>query len=222
MTKKILLLFIISASLNAYTIDFDREFKLSLKPNRLQGGINISVHKNSEKEVLQKLAKYSNFISKYNAIKKEEGSYSVSPNYHYINNKRIKDGYRGSIYYKIFADNITNFNIFIEKLQNKKRDKNVNISISSVSWQLSPKQREGRVDNLRMRAIEWANSYAKRLSTKLKRECSVTQISFSPIRYPRPVTMAMPRVAMSKSDAPVPEQTTRNISIRPHIQLECK
>ena len=188
----------------------------------LQGRIAISVQKDSEKEVLQKLAKYSDFVSKYDAVKKEGGDYSVSPKYHYANNKRVKDGYKGDIYYKIFADNIGDFNNFIEKLQDKKRDKNVNISISSVSWQLSPKQRESRVDNLRMRAIVWANNYAKRLSSKLEKECSVTQISFSAIHYPRPVTVATPMVVMSRSSAPAPEQTTRDITIRPHFQLECK
>ena len=221
--KYIIIMIALATSLSAYTISFDKVFESRLKPDTLTTYITISTQKDSEKKVLQKLTSFSAFISNYKDIEKKGGNYSIVPEYKYENNQRYKNGYSGNMHYQISAKDADAVNTFIANLHDKKKDFDVDISISSVSWQLSPEQKDGRLDALRLKAIVWINDYAKTLSTQINSECKVSKISLNQVNhnYPQP-RMMMESKSMPADAAPTPEQDDQKMTINPHFELECK
>ncbi len=206
----------------AYSITFDKSFEIYLKPDTLSTQLTISTLKKSEKEVLRKLTSFSTFISGYKDVDKKGGNYSIYPEYRYENNHRYKNGYKGIMHYQISSHHAEDLNTFIANLHAKKRDFDVNIALSSVSWQLSPKQRDGKLDALRLDALIWINNYAKTLSKKLQTNCTVSKISFSSPSFDNPRPMVMEAKALRSDTAPTPEQDDQKITINPHIELQCQ
>ena len=222
MIKLITIPFLLTSSLLAYTINFDKSFEIDIKPDTITTHITISTQKPTEKIVLQKLTSFSTFISGYKDVEKKGGNYSVYPEYRYENNHRYKNGYRGTMDYQISSQKADDLNTFIANLHDKKKDFDVDISLSSVSWILSAKQKEGKQDALRLDAIRWINSYADKLSTELNSSCKVTKISLSAPSYNYPRAVMMEAKSMAADAAPTPEQDIQKISIVPHFELECQ
>ena len=220
---KLLLLFTLTSSLFAYSINFEKEFEITLKPDTLTTHITISTKKSSEKDVLKKLTSFSTFISGYKDVEKKGGNYSVHPEYKYEDNQRYKNGYRGNMNYQISSKKSEDVNTFITNLHDKKKDFDVDISLSSVSWQLSPQQKEGKIDALRLKAILWIKDYAKSLSTQIASDCKVSKISLNQIRHNFPQNrMVMESLSMVADDAPTPQQDNQKMTITPHFELECQ
>ncbi len=219
--KTIISTLLLSMSLSAYTINFDKEFKLALKPDTLKTMLSISTLKPSEKEVLEKLTSFSTFISHYKDVDKKGGTYSIHPQYQYENNRRYKNGYQGMMQYQISSKQADDMNTFIANLHDKKKEFDVDISIENISWVLSDSQQKGQEDILRLKAIKWITQYANELSTTLHTTCKVRKISLSSpqMSYPRP--MMLEAKALSADSAPTPEQDQQVIAIHPHFELEC-
>ena len=125
--------------------------------------------------------------------------------------------------YQISSKKADDFNTFIANLNERKKDFDVDISLSTVSWQLSPEQKDGKLDALRLDAILWINHYAASLSKALKSSCKVSKISLSApsFDYPRPMMMREAK-GLAADAAPTPEQDEQKITIHPHFELECK
>jgi hypothetical protein len=91
---------------------------------------------------------------------------------------------------------------------------------------MSKEQKEGKIDQLRLDAIVWAGTYAKKLSSKLSKSCAVSNISFDNIQhsYLKPMMRNYEeRVMMDKAmTAPIPTQDIQKISINPTFKYECK
>jgi len=221
MIRFIALLFFALSS-QAYSIHFEKRFEVALKPNILTTQLSISCKKPSEKEVLKKLTSFSNFIAGYKDVDKKGGNYTIYPEYRYENNQRFKSGYRGEMQYTISSKKADDVNTFISNIHDKKKDFDVDISLSSVRWQLAPKQKEGQVDKLRLDALLWINAYAKSLSSSLQSTCKVTKASFvSPsFQYPNP--MALEAKNMATDSAPTPQQDNQKIIVNPSFELECQ
>ncbi len=212
---------LLTTQIFAYTINFDKVFEIEMRPDIITTQITIATQKKSEKDVLQKLTSFSTFISGYKDVEKKGGNYTIYPEYKFENNHRYKNGYKGTMHYQISSKNPEDLNSFITNLHDKKKDFDVDISLSSVNWVLSPIQREGREDALRLEAIKWINSYAKKLSVELQNSCKVTKISFSSPSYNYPPIM-METKSRSFDAAPTPQRDLQKISIHPHFALECQ
>ena len=212
-----------SVSLFGLTINFSKTFDAEIKPDTLQAGINITVKKATEKEVVESLSKFSTFIDDAKDVEKKGGNYSVHPQYKYENNQRYKSDYMGNMHYQITSKDSDKLNNFLASLYGQKSDNRVDISTSSVSWIMSESQKSGKIDALRLDAIIWADSYAKSLSDSLSKQCSVTSVSFTPVNhyYPQPM-MRNEAVMMDKAAAPTPTQDMQKMSLNPTFQLECK
>ena len=211
----------LSVSLFSMTLDFSKSFYIEIKPDTLQANISIKVVEKSEIDVTQTLGKYSTFINKTDDIEKKGGNYTVYPKYSYENNRRYKNGYIGNMNYTISSKDSDKLNNFLKKLYTQKSKESVDISTSSLSWVMSKKQKENKIDALRLDAMLWGNSYAKTLSDSLSKKCTLTQVSFSKNSdyYPTPM---MREMSMDKSSAPTPTQDMQKIRVNPTFKLECK
>jgi uncharacterized protein YggE len=213
---------LISVSLFGLSINFSKTFDSEIKPDTLQAGINITVKKATEKEVVQSLGMFSTFIDEDKDVEKKGGNYSVYPEYKYENNHRYKSDYAGNMHYQISSKDSDKLNNFLVSLYSQKKDRQVDISTSSVSWVMSEAQKSGKIDALRLDAIIWAESYANSLSDSLSKKCSVISVSFTPVNhyYPQPM-MRNKSMEMDAAAAPTPTQDMQKMSINPTFQLEC-
>ncbi len=212
-----------SVSLFGLTINFSKTFDAEIKPDTLQAGINITVKKATEKDVVESLSMFSTFIDEDKDVEKKGGNYSVHPQYKYENNHRYKSDYAGNMHYQISSKDSDKLNNFLVSLYSQKNDNRVDISTSFVSWVMSEAQKSGKIDALRLEAIIWADSYAKSLSDSLSKKCSVISVSFTPVNhyYPQPM-MRNKSMEMDAVSAPTPTQDMQKMSVTPTIQLECK
>lgn len=214
---------LISVSLFGLTINFSKSFDAEIKPDTLQAGINITVKKAREKEVVESLSKFSTFIDDAKDVDKKGGNYSVRPQYKYENNQRYKSDYMGNMHYQINSKDADKLNAFLASLYGQKSDNRVDISTSSVSWVMSEAQKSGKIDALRLDAIIWSDAYAKSLSDSLSKKCTVNSVSFTPVNhyYPQSRMVSKSR-EMDTMSAPTPTQDLQKMSVNPTFQLECK
>jgi len=221
--KKILSLTLLAVPMFGLTINFSKTFDSEIKPDTLQAGINITVKKPSEKDTIEGLARFSTFMDNANEVKVKGGNYNVYPDYRYENNHRYKSDYAGSMHYQISSKDSDKLNNFLISLYSQKKDRQVDISTSSVSWVMSEAQKSGKIDALRLDAIIWAESCANSLSDSLSKKCSVISVSFTPVNhyYPQPM-MRNKSMEMDAATAPTPTQDMQKMSINPTFQLECK
>jgi len=221
--KIVSLMVLSSLSLFGLSINFSKSFDTEIKPDTLQAGINITIKKKSEKEVVALLSKYSTFIEEYKSIDKKGGNYNVHPEYKYEKNHRYKSDYSGNMHYQISSKDSEKLNSFLKSLYDQKDDNQVDISTSTVSWVMSESQKTGKIDALRLEAIIWSDSYAASLSESISKKCVVKSVSFNPVNhyYPQPM-MRSNTIEMDAAAAPTPTQDNQKMSLNPTFQLECQ
>ena len=217
-------LILLLGTLSAYEISLNKRFTTNVAPNKLGISVSITVRDKELNSVLNKLTEYSDFIKSFKNIEIDGGNFNTNPEYKYYKNQREKVGYRGSVYFQIKSKDDKKLKEFVSMLSAKNSDNLVDLSISSSSWQVTPKDIESKKDELRFKAIEWANSYAKKLSSRLQTECKVKSINFRGYSYPRPPIMYAKASAeqMETTSMPTPVKKDRKFSINPHIKFECK
>ena len=211
------LLLIFLGSLNAFEISLRKNFSTKVIPKKVGVSVSINVEKKDLNSVLNKLSEYSDFIKSFKELSIEGGNFNTNPKYKYSKNKREKIGYRGNVYFKITSDNKEKINRLISMISAKNSQKDVDISISSMSWQVDLEDIEKKKDELRFKAILWADSYAKKLSSKLSSKCKVKSIDFDKTSYIKP-----PIVYSSVRSLPTPIKKKQVISLNPQIKFECK
>jgi predicted secreted protein len=227
--KKIIILsaFISSLLFAESEFSFSKTFERKIKPDTLSSQIQINTSKFSQEETVNRLTKFSDFIESQKHLKLEGGSYSVNPNNIYDNKtqKYYLDGYIGNIGYTISSKEPKELNKFIRELQKVDNNKQVSVSISSVSWKLSESQKNGKSDELRMEAFKWGNAYAKELTAQLSKECSVKKVAIDvdddsqPLYAGRGGNIAP---SMSADSAPTPINEVKYLSINPSFTMVCK
>ncbi|OQX74941.1 MAG: hypothetical protein B6D59_00680 [Campylobacteraceae bacterium 4484_4] len=219
--KSFFLFSLVAITLHAYTIEFDKTFQTKILPDTLQASISVQVKQTDEKSVIDTLTRYSKFIRNFPDVVKKGGNFNVYPEYNYEHNRRYKTGYSGTISYQIESQDPKKIDAFLEKLQALKRSKTEDINIASVSWIMSEKQLQGKMDKLRLETLLWINNYTKSLSKSLDTSCIIKDVSFIPKHYPTPYptrTMPIDKAAF----APTPQQNPQMIQLHPTFQLECK
>jgi len=224
--KKIISLSLVCISLlSAQTdITFSKTFEKKVKPDTLNTNITFSIQKVSQEIATNRLTKISDFVTNEKSVNSKGGDYNINPHYDYDNGKNIQNGYDGTISYQLSSKNPAVLNKFTRELQRFGEKNGFNISVSSASWGMSDNQTDmdGGVEDLRLEAILWSDRYAKSLSSKIGKNCSVQKINFSGGGgyYPQPMMM---KASLTMSDsAPIPTQDEQNININANIEMVCK
>jgi len=222
--KKIMLASLLVSGLFGFDIKMSQEFEISLNPTKLAISVNIMTVQKTSTDTLNTLTVFSDFIKSYKELTVKGGNFNTSANYRYINKKRVKIGYRGSIAYNIKSSSSDKLTAFISSLSAKSgANENVDISISSSSWQVDKADIQKSKDDLKMKAIKWATNYKEELSAKLGLECNIKGIDFNKFNYVNPPIM-YPESAMRKdlNSMPVPQKDKQNMKINPRFEFECK
>lgn len=207
----------------SYELDFGKEFSSNLKSDILSTNIAIQVNNKNESFINSKIEDYQDFFKYDKSISKKNGNYSITPLYYYQNGKSYFKEYEGELSYKVESKYPQKINEFITELYNiKERQKNSNIklSISNVRWEVSKKNFESTLDNLRIVSINWIENYSK----SLNKNCQIKKISLNKNgAYIIPYAKNM--VAMdspSESFSITPNRDDKTIKINANYLLECK
>lgn len=226
--RKIILIFcLILLNLNAYEINFNKNFSKNVSPDKLVTYVSVIVEKKLEREVNLEIEKFNDFIKENDLVKFKDGRYTLSPKYTYTNNKQKFVGYIGNLNYKIETQNAKNINSFISQLIDIKErinSEDLKLNISNINWEISEELNNKSFDDLRLEAIKWANEYSKELSNKVQKNCEISKININSVNrnniyYARDGIVAS---SMKTSADVTPANTDENISINPNFLLECK
>ena len=221
--KKFLLASLLGVSVvYGFEISMNKEFVKELKPNSLSISVRISTTQKTTKDVLDKLSGYSDFIKSFKDIDIKGGNFSTYPNYKYYNHERKKIGYKGSINYQISSQDETKLKNFISMLTAKNIENDVDLSIGSGSWQVDQKSIKKEKEDLKFKAINWAENYAVNLSEKTGKKCILKSMDFSSDRYYPPVVYAEAKAARDQDNIPMPNKSMQKIEISSKIKFECK
>jgi predicted secreted protein len=226
MKRFLLAIFILPVVLFSYEINFSKSFTTSVSPDLLTTYVDVSIFDEKERVINSEIEKFNDFFKEYDEVVIKDGRYNLSPRYKYINNKQIFTGYIGSLRYKIESNSAKNINEFINQiLELKDRSKNdeLKLNISNINWNVSNELYNKNLDNLRIESILWINDYAKSLSNKISKRCSVEKLDINSVNRGN-IYMARESVVMSAKVASdvTPASSDENITINPSFVLECK
>ena len=220
MIKKIVLITAVALSLSAFELEFSKEFETKVTPTTAASSLHIEVLADDEKEVTSRLERVSTYINGYRQVEKEGGNFKIHANYIYDDGKREQEGFKGYMDYKIMTKSIDDLDMFLEDLLLNKE--NENIEVRSYGYEVSPKDMNDKLEELRLKSIIWGINYSKALSSKIFKTCEVKNISFNQ----RPI---QPReygnfktVALDARFAPKPTQHDKSLHLIPNFVMECK
>ena len=222
--KKIILSIGIALSLLSYEIEMSQSFTKEISPNELGVSVSIFAKDKELKSVLNKLTDYSDFIKSFKSqsVVVKGGNFNTYPNYIYQNNKRIKVGYRGEVRFQIESKDSNKLNNFISQLSAKNSLNDVDMSISSMSWRVTKKDKQQTKEKLRIEAIYWGKKYAKQLSNTLGEVCSVKKINFGNVNDSIPPIVYARTGKNSETSIPTPVKRKQIYNINANFVFECK
>ena len=166
-----------------------------------------------------KLNTFNEAIRGFDGIKIKDNGFNTSPRYTYQHNKRIKIGYRGDIRYTVSAKDAKKMKSFLKNILLRK-EKTLEISISSRRWDTNAASREKTKEHLYIKAIKWAKNYASSLHDETGDKCKlklfnfISKHSYSPYRSVS--------FAAQEDGVPVAKKQKQNILINADIKFECK
>ena len=226
---KVKVLFLIALllpiSVFSYEISFNKRFTKLVTPDVLSTYVNINIENESEDFINKHIEKFNKYIKGNKTVQKKDGKFTLSPKYKYFKNTQKFMGYIGTLRYVIKSENAKDLNKFIDDLINLEntfdRD-NVKLMISSVSWNTSIELYDNSLDELRIDAIKWIDTYAQSLKNSLSKDCVVRNITINESNH-QFLRAVNKESYSSKSVADIaPVNSSQEIHIEPKYLLECK
>lgn len=206
-----------------FELNFTKEFSKELIPDELTTNIKVVVQNEEEKEVISSLNQYNKFIKKYDEIDKSNVSMAITPKYTYKNGQSIFMGYNGILNYTISSKESSKIKEFLENFYSIKEENTTSLLMPTLQWKINDKLYEKALDQLRLDAIMWGNTYSQELSTKMNKRCSLKNITVN-ANYARPVMYANEARTLksNKIEMPIVEQVNETITINPNFTMECQ
>jgi ribosomal protein S18 len=220
---RFLIALVFTLSLNASDYVFNKEFSKELRANILQMSMMINTTSEfSEKDVFAELSKFSEFVESYKGIKYFGGNYQVFPLYAYKGGQKYFTGYKGNLFYDFHSKDNNALEKFLNDLSKIKKSKDTHYNINHIKWITNPNLADEAKDELRDEAIVWSTKYAKELSKKLNKKCTLKEIDFSSIRVVNSSNISMKMSEDAMPNIPNVKQPSYKASITPRITMECK
>jgi hypothetical protein len=151
----------------------------------------------------------------------------VSENCWWYQDKKICDGFNGNITYVFELKDFVQQNLIFNKLDNlSKKYKDLHFNIYEPVWNISDKMKEKVEDGLKLTIIDKSQNFAKEISKKLGKTCSIESINYTVNRY-EPLYFG--DIAILKSNftaessikAPNPKKEDTTISVNASVDFNC-
>lgn len=209
----------------SYEISFNKKFSKLVAPDLLSTYVNIKIENKSENFINKHIEKFNNYIKNNKTVEKKDGKFTISPKYKYFKNTQKFIGYVGTLRYVIKSENAKDINKFINNLINLEDNLNgndVKLEISNVSWITSYELYENSIDDLRLTAIKWIDSYAQSMKKILSKNCVVTKITINNSNHQFLRSVNKETYSSRKVSDIAPVNSSQEIKIEPNFVLECK
>lgn len=219
--KKMIFLLLAGFSLsNAFEVHKSNEFTKEIEPNVMSTSIAASVEDKSKAQI-QKIFKKAIEESKSENIC-TNGSYRISPNYRYVEQKRLFLGYRGDIVFECEFEDTKKFDTVISKLDKASNEKDkLKLTINPIQWIVDKKRRKQIKDELELEALYYAKNYKSFLSNVYAKECAIKEVSLNTSQR----FVDQERVYMMQSDAKsrttAPIKKNHTIGYNASYKFEC-
>lgn len=220
------------SSINAKSIDVEvklnENIQSKISPNKLLGTISVQEYGVTQEDVRNKLE------SIVIAVKNEDsgklctgGGYSSYPEDEWVNNKRVRKGYQGSVNFTCKVKEISDYDKIANAInytssKNNQNQKAARISQSDLNWVVDEDVSKKVRADMEIELVAAAESKAKVFSQKLSKICKVKSIDFtnSAPEY-RPFVKAAPMMMTNMQDSVAPLSQDIEQSVSAVVTLSC-
>lgn len=142
------------------------------------------------------------------------GQYRIYPQYQYIQNRKIANGYNSNINFNCEFEDIELYEKLIKKIK-RLRSK---LTQNKISYKVSEQQIEKEKSNLEIDAYNYAKQYTKKLNNTFSK-CSIKSVSFSSPHQPT-LYRTMIKEEKTTTTAPIDEEVKIKLNVR--YLFDCK
>lgn len=220
MKKSIFLLLMCLSLLNAFEVNKSQEFVKDVEPDIMSTSISATVEDKDKLEI-QKIFEKAIEESKSQTTC-TNGSYRISPNYSYSEQKRVFLGYRGDIQFECKFKDTKNLDFVISKLDSAASQKDkVKLTINPIKWTVDEQTHKEADKELELKALHFAKEYRDFLSGVYLGECKIKEVSLNSTNYftNQERVYAMAEVAKSQTTPPI--KNTHTIKYNASYKFEC-
>jgi uncharacterized protein YggE len=212
--KKIAYTLLIATSLFAVDITKSKEFTLEVESNQYKSSFSIS-HKATTANEIESLFEKAVTIAKKSNIC-SGGQYSIYPNYKYIKNQRVDDGYNSNINFECYFKESKEYEDTLSKL------KYLNLKISQNRIEPTITKSESQITKLEKEAFKYAKEYKKVLESDFGK-CEIESINLNQTdKNYNPIKPNLLRSSISKTTISTPIDKSLTINLRVDYKFRCK
>ncbi len=229
----VLILFFIFTSTTIYAEE--KEYELTrisitleeakeLIPDTLSMSISVNVFGQKEADAINMLGSIDKAIRALN-VKYSGGVYSVYKHCWWEKEKKKCSGYKGDISYVFELRESKEQNKILDTVDEfkEKYGEKMNYTVSKPQWQISGKNIKTAEMELKLNIIDSAKEFAKKVSEKLGKNCSVSSIDYD-IKRPfwEPVFYRSAVMEKAMIEAPEPKKEEKTINVKASARFICK
>ncbi|WP_084274812.1 hypothetical protein [Nitratiruptor tergarcus] len=216
----LLLLFLVGGVAAPNGTEIIIEFTKSAKvmPDTYSFGLHIFMKDPKEKVILNTLGAVDKTIRNLK-ISYEGGRYELHQNCFWQKEKRICEGYKGSVSYRFFLKNPQKQNEIFEAIENlkKRMQESFHYSVVYPHWQISQSKQNQVIQKLQLGVIDKAKVFGKQAGKRLAKQCDIKSIDYITRLYPVVKSMA----AKASVQAPQPAKEEQSMSVRAKVRFIC-
>ncbi len=200
-------------------ISITLEDRKALIPDLLVMNLQIKVNTATEAEAINMLGSVDKAIRELK-VDYTGGKYSVNKHCWWEWEKRRCAGYEGGINYVFQLREPKEQNKILEVVDSfkDKYEKKMNYSVSEPSWIVSGERIKAIEEELRYSIIDSAKSFAKRVSEKLEKNCSIQSIRYDIDRS----RWGWWEIGLKSIEAPEPKKEDQIVKVQAKVELKCE
>ncbi|MGB9823154.1 MULTISPECIES: SIMPL domain-containing protein [Thermodesulfovibrio] len=233
--KKLLIIFItffVLIATSTYAQDDTTVFIIleevkELIPDILSLSVGVNVNTSKEVDAVNILGAVDKSLKNL-GFEYRGGKYYVTKNCWWEENKQKCSGYKGSIHYLFELKEPSQQNKIFQELANfkEKYGEKMDFIVSTPEWTVSKKNLRNAEDALKIEIIGNAQNFAKKVSEKMGKTCSLTSIDYD-IRRPswwwkEEEVSYMMKTTKSMVEAPEPKKEEKTVSVKASVKMICR
>ncbi len=217
--KKFILFLLFSTSFAKTIISDTITVKSYVNPDIYFLPIKVSYISQSEENVLDVLGKLDKSIRTLK-LKYKGGNFYIREYKDYDPNlkKYVSKGFIGEIIYNFYLKNIENQNRIFNLLNRFSKLYNIKYIVYNPHYIISNQKQNEILEKLKYKAINKIIFEKRKIEKLLNKSCEISYISFNSIYIP----IFRSQIKFSKSLAPEPAKSSKEISLKVKVKFECK
>ena len=228
MIQRYVTLVLLSSSLlyGITTVTLNESVSTEVKPDRMRTDISFEERSKNDQAIRHHFNTLVKTVKRYNkeGLECRGGSYRISPQYSWSNNRQKFMGYQGNVSFTCEFEDVGRFNALSSELDlTAKAFENVKRRQGTLNWivsdALSIKMREA----LELRLIRRLERKGEHLSDAMRKSCALKSIDFRTANRPVPLPGVMAEGMAKAASVPIeqPIQSDETLTVGAKASYEC-